>query len=183
MSRPGFERIEGLAVDLIEIVPEYFEHVVRWRNSPENRRYFVSQTEFTLDGQTRWYDNYRGNPSDLTFIISLKTGQPIGMAALYSINERNGSAEFGRLLIGDAICQGKGLGLEATRLCLKTGFDSLRLDRVYLKVFDWNQRAVHVYERLGFTSRGVVDMDDGTGHRQPVREMSINCTAYRHTST
>jgi RimJ/RimL family protein N-acetyltransferase len=34
---------------------------------------------------------------------------------------------------------------------LDFAFGELRLERVYLHVFDFNARAIHVYERVGFT--------------------------------
>jgi RimJ/RimL family protein N-acetyltransferase len=37
---------------------------------------------------------------------------------------------------------------------LRYGFQQLNLHRIYLRVFSENQRAVHLYEKLGFQQEG-----------------------------
>jgi len=50
---------------------------------------------------------------------------------------------------------GKGVGTEATRLVVKFAFESLQLHRLELEVYDYNPRAKHVYEKVGFVQEGV----------------------------
>lgn len=50
----------------------------------------------------------------------------------------------------------RGLGTEATRLVLRHGFESLALHRIDLNVLEFNERAIAVYERLGFRREGVL---------------------------
>jgi RimJ/RimL family protein N-acetyltransferase len=40
------------------------------------------------------------------------------------------------------------------RLLLKHGFDTLNLNRIYLRVFETNPRAIRAYEKAGFTHEG-----------------------------
>ncbi|NIW45005.1 MAG: N-acetyltransferase, partial [Gammaproteobacteria bacterium] len=44
---------------------------------------------------------------------------------------------------------------EATRLILEYGFRTLKLHRIELEVYDFNPRAQHVYEKVGFIKEGV----------------------------
>ena len=40
------------------------------------------------------------------------------------------------------------------RLICKHGFETLNLNRIWLRVFETNQRAIRVYEKAGFTIEG-----------------------------
>jgi RimJ/RimL family protein N-acetyltransferase len=57
--------------------------------------------------------------------------------------------------LGDSANWGKGYGNEATRLALGFAFNELNLHRVQLTVFDYNSRAIHLYEKLGFQQEGI----------------------------
>ena len=57
--------------------------------------------------------------------------------------------------LGDFANWGKGYGNEATRLALGFAFNELHLHRVQLTVFDYNPRAIHLYEKLGFQQEGI----------------------------
>ena len=50
---------------------------------------------------------------------------------------------------------GKGYGGEAMRLLLDYAFGELNLHRVQLTVFAYNERAIALYEKLGFVREGV----------------------------
>ena len=63
-----------------------------------------------------------------------------------------------RILIGSA-GRNQGLGTEATRLLIDYLFRQTTLVRLSLSVFDFNPRARHVYEKLGFQVTGV-EQDD-----------------------
>lgn len=57
--------------------------------------------------------------------------------------------------IGERSSWGKGYGHESCRLLLDYAFNELNLHRVQLTVFDYNQRAIKLYEKLGFQREGV----------------------------
>jgi RimJ/RimL family protein N-acetyltransferase len=59
-----------------------------------------------------------------------------------------------RIRIGDKNAWGGGLGSEATRLLLSYAFDGLNLERVWLRVFATNERAIKMYEKVGFQHEG-----------------------------
>jgi RimJ/RimL family protein N-acetyltransferase len=49
----------------------------------------------------------------------------------------------------------KGYGSEALRLVVAHGFEAYNLHRIGLDVFAYNDRAIHVYEKIGFRREGV----------------------------
>jgi RimJ/RimL family protein N-acetyltransferase len=59
------------------------------------------------------------------------------------------------IAIGEAKHWGKGYGYEAMQLVLRFAFDELNLYRVQLTVFSYNERAIALYEKLGFQREGV----------------------------
>jgi RimJ/RimL family protein N-acetyltransferase len=88
----------------------------------------------------------------LAFIIEAE-GQPVGDVNLFSIDQRNRSAALG-LSIWRPEHRDRGYGTDAIRALLRWAFRELNLHRVELSVDPGNARAVHVYEKLGFTPEG-----------------------------
>ena len=48
----------------------------------------------------------------------------------------------------------KGYGTECVKRVLDFAFDDLKLNKVELEVYDFNPRAIHVYEKVGFKIEG-----------------------------
>ena len=62
--------------------------------------------------------------------------------------------EFG-IVIGNKNLWGQGYGKEATKFILEHGFRHLKLHRIQLIVLDFNERALHLYQKLGFVEEGI----------------------------
>jgi RimJ/RimL family protein N-acetyltransferase len=73
----------------------------------------------------------------------------IGGAGLRNIDQANGSAVVS-IFLTDATRWGTGLGTDAMNALLDFGFGELRLERVALEVFDYNERAIASYRKAGF---------------------------------
>lgn len=86
-------------------------------------------------------------------IRTLADDKPIGMLDLAGINWTSGDAWMG-IGIGEPAYWGKGYGREAVNLLLRFGFESLNLRRVSLNVFEYNERAIKSYSKLGFQIEG-----------------------------
>jgi RimJ/RimL family protein N-acetyltransferase len=59
------------------------------------------------------------------------------------------------IAIGERSYWGQGYGYEAVGLALEFAFRELNLHRVQLTVFSYNERAIRLYEKLGFRREGV----------------------------
>jgi RimJ/RimL family protein N-acetyltransferase len=99
----------------------------------------------SAQGRTQWHFVVCGRDDD----------RPLGMVGLHELDERNGNASLG-IVIGDEADRGKGHGSDALQAILGFTFGSLRLERVWLDVYDFNPAARRVYERAGFTTEGVL---------------------------
>ncbi|OOC60604.1 GNAT family N-acetyltransferase [Paenibacillus ihbetae] len=95
-----------------------------------------------------------GSASSKSYLLLLKeSGKPIGIMSLIHIDLKNRNAEC-VLDIGDKDCWGQGYGSEAMRLLLDYAFLEMNLHRLGLRVFSFNQRAIRLYEKVGFTREG-----------------------------
>lgn len=84
-------------------------------------------------------------------ICAIGADDPLGACGLREIDRRNGSAEVS-IFIAAREQWGKGLGTDAMRALVDFGFGELRLERIWLRVFDYNKRAVRSYEKAGFAN-------------------------------
>lgn len=99
------------------------------------------------------YDTWsRADDRLVLAVLDRATSEPVGEVVLNEWDEGNASCNF-RTLVGEA-GRGRGLGTEATRLVVGHALTTMGLHRVSLEVFDFNPRARHVYEKVGFRHEG-----------------------------
>jgi len=85
-------------------------------------------------------------------VVDNETGAVVGEVVLNEWDEGNRSCNY-RTLIGRA-GRGRGLGTEATGLVVDHAIGTMGMHRVSLQVYDFNPRARHVYEKVGFRHEG-----------------------------
>lgn len=111
------------------------------------------------DGQLEQYLSGANTPDAKTLAFRvLDTGSRkiVGHISLGQIDRKNQSARLGKVLVGDPAMRGQGIGQSMVTKVLGIAFDELKLHRVSLGVFDFNQSAIAAYEKVGFTSEGVL---------------------------
>lgn len=79
-------------------------------------------------------------------------GEKAGLVELVEINHVHRRAEF-QIIISPEY-QGKGLATRAAKLAMDYGFTVLNLYKLYLIVDKENEKAIHIYRKLGFTVEG-----------------------------
>lgn len=88
------------------------------------------------------------------FVIADKiTEEYLGQIDLIKIDWKNRIAEMG-IVIGKKDLLSKGLGTEAIKLMQDFVFQRLNLNRLQLKVHDYNERAQRCYVKCGFVEEG-----------------------------
>jgi RimJ/RimL family protein N-acetyltransferase len=80
-------------------------------------------------------------------------GKFVGACSLQHIDPRNRRAELG-IWMASRDYRGLGYGTEAVQLLLGYAFEVVRLDKVYLGVYDFNEGGIRSYERAGFRYEG-----------------------------
>ena len=149
------DRIEGDVVVLRRHGRENLEAFLRWYSDPE-----VAELTRYQDGPMRADEIERffaaralGHDSLAMAIHIARTGRLIGSCAFSQLDSDNGSVLY-HITIGEKDAWGQGYGTEATRMMLAHAFGTLGLHRVALSVFEFNERAIRSYLRVGFRIEG-----------------------------
>jgi RimJ/RimL family protein N-acetyltransferase len=129
---------------------------VRWLSDARTTEYLAVRSPIGLAMEERWFEDmleHHGRDRWFFVICRLEDDRPVGSIDLHAIDLTSGGAGLG-ILIGDPADTSKGYGSDAIRALLDFGFGELRLERIWLDVYDDNARGRHVYERIGFTLEG-----------------------------
>lgn len=130
-----------------------------WLNDPDVRRTLLARGPLTLADEEAFLSRLAQSQTDIVLgIVVQQADRFIGMTALHQIDGRNRHALFG-ITVGDKSAWGQGYGTEATRIMVRYAFDTLNLNRVCLYVYDFNPRAIRVYEKAGFRVEGRLRQD------------------------
>lgn len=145
----------GERIILFPIGNEDADLIVKWRNDPAVNSNFVVRTKLTKEMHMNWMKSRVAVGEVVQFIIAWRdSGQKIGTVYFRDVDKKNNSAEFG-IFIGEEDARDKGAGSEATALFVKYGFERLNLHRIFLRVFEYNERAVRCYRKAGFAEEGL----------------------------
>ena len=130
---------------------------VRWFNDPEVIRHLKIFQPLSLGQEEQWYADVLKKPVEeqplCIEILQHNEWIFVGNLAFMTINQHDRSAEVG-IAIGEKQYWGKGFGSEALTLLIEHGFNTLNLNRIFLHVYETNQRAVRSYEKTGFSIEG-----------------------------
>jgi RimJ/RimL family protein N-acetyltransferase len=131
---------------------------VRWFNDPEVTQYLGGEMwPMSPESEERWFDRHIQEDTKGLCIETLapagEKGVLIGNIGLHNPSERNHHTELG-IVIGEKEYWSKGYGADAIKTMLRYCFDELNYHRVYLRVYDFNARGIHCYEKCGFKLEG-----------------------------
>ncbi len=149
--------LRGSRVRLTALTQSDLPTVAQWHQNPEFLRLFDAfpaypRTEAAL---AQWLDDrHKATDAFLFAIRTLDNDALIGYVELDGILWTHRVSGVS-IAIGEAKHWGKGYGYEAMQLVLRFAFDELNLHRVQLTVFCYNERAIALYEKLGFQREGI----------------------------
>jgi RimJ/RimL family protein N-acetyltransferase len=129
---------------------------VRWLNDAETSVYLSAYAPLSNAMEERWFEDILARQGqDAYFFVAclLADSRPIGTVSLFRIDRTNGNAGVG-IMIGEKDLLGQGLGSAAMNAIVDFGFGMLRLERIWLDVYDFNERARRMYDRIGFSLEG-----------------------------
>jgi [ribosomal protein S5]-alanine N-acetyltransferase len=127
-----------------------------WFNDPEVTRTILIYRPVSVKFEEEFLEKLNQSEHDLVLGIAIKaTDKLIGGTGFHQIDFRSRHTAFG-ITIGDKAEWGKGYGTQATRLMVNHAFKSLNLHRVWLHVYEFNERAIRIYESVGFKREGVL---------------------------
>ena len=145
--------IQGQKTILRAIEREDLPIFVRWFNDPEVRQYLAMYMPMSMAEEEKWFERQLEDQDGRIFAIETEDGVHIGNIGLHSFDWKNRKAFLG-IVIGEREYWGQGYGSDAIRALLGFAFSEMNLHRVYLTVYDYNERAIRCYERCGFQHEG-----------------------------
>ena len=156
---PQFKALRDTAVELRALEPRDVDVTVQWRNDPEIRDQILS-FRFPVSHvmEVRFIERAiegAGNNQCVAGIVDRSDGALCGLVYLRDIDWISRHAALG-IMIGRRDRQGHGFGRRALRLMLHQAFNVLNLERVYLYVAEYNDRAKNLYNAAGFTHEGTL---------------------------
>ena len=131
---------------------------VRWFADAEHSAFLGMRAPFSQAMEEQWFTRAVENQGKDHFhfvMCLLETSEPIGTISLFEVDLTNGSAGVG-IAIGEKPLWGQGLGTDAMNALLDFGFGQLRLERIWLEVYDYNERARRSYEKSGYVVEGTM---------------------------
>lgn len=148
--------ILGERIILREYRKEDLKDIREWVNDPEvvENMSDIFLYPHTLTQTENWLTAQLEGKGHQGFVIAHKDSQEyIGQIDFIEIDWRNRVGEIG-IVIGAAANRGQGFGSEAIRLLQQFAFDTLNLNKIELKVHDYNERAFRCYLKCGFREEG-----------------------------
>lgn len=146
----------GENVELNAVEDEDFMSIRNWFNDAYFLRFYdmipaMPMSQEKVKSVLQYYDE-----SENRFLFAIRekeTGKIIGLAGFDDVLWSNGTATV-FIGIGETVHQGRGFGKEAMKLLIDFGFNELNFYRIQLNVISYNEKAIKMYEKLGFVREG-----------------------------
>ncbi|WP_106497306.1 GNAT family N-acetyltransferase [Lentibacillus sp. Marseille-P4043] len=123
-------------------------------NNPDIMNFWFSESYMSLELMKEKFDKNKDVEQTREFILTTQDQVKLGFVGLYEIEQRHRNAEFAIMI--DPAHQGKGYAATATELAMDYAFSVLNLHKLYLIVAKANEKASHIYEKVGFQTEGVM---------------------------
>lgn len=172
----GISDMGGRFVNLYEKQPQLdtdrdirFEYMLdkdlplfqQWARTPEFQMQWAGSSwdhPLQMDTLNQYMEN-ANNPAaggKLVYkVLHALSGDIIGTLSI-GVDRRNLSGRIGKVVIGNPEYRGRGCGRSMIDEALRIGFEGLKLHRMTLGVFDFNEPAIRTYEHAGFKREGLM---------------------------
>jgi diamine N-acetyltransferase len=131
---------------------------VAWLNDHRTSRTLNLWAPLSIPMEEAWFERIVAEQGKGRYVFTaclLADDRPIGNVGLFDVDLIHGSAGLG-IMIGEPRDRGRGHGTDMLEALVGFGFANLRLERIWLEVYDFNPGARRVYERVGFQHEGVL---------------------------
>ena len=129
--------------------------VLVWKNDVQLARQLVAlETLMTIQDVHAWHQRTILDAQQVLFgVFQTGSNNLIGIARLMFIDTLHKTSELG-IYIGNAEMRGHGLGRETVKQLIDYAFNTLKLERLYLRVLATNIAALRCYTACGFRLEG-----------------------------
>lgn len=146
---------QAVAVRIRPLQKKDLMKMVVWNTDPEVERFVDLGLPGDLAACLAWWKEIKQSKENLLFAMEDEDGRLIGDLELAHICWRRGEAEL-RIRIGEKNYWNKGYGTLALRQITHYAFTVLGLNRLYLRVYTFNLRAIKCYQKIGFKKVAVL---------------------------
>lgn len=122
-------------------------------NDPNVMDYWFEEPYVSMEKLKEAYDKNQENTQNREFILMCQD-EKLGFVGLFDISQRHRNAEFGIMI--DTAHQGNGYASTATQLAIDYAFSKLNLHKLFLYVDTMNEKAIHIYKKVGFQTEGTM---------------------------
>lgn len=149
----------GKLVKLRAYKEEDIEKAVEFINDEEVKKFLDSNIPFPMTKwqEEEWVRSRKAN-ADFTYdfaIEDLETGKYIGGCSINECDVKNRTCTIG-IMIGDKDYWSKGYGSDSLKVLIKFIFEEVNMNKIKLKVFSFNTRAIACYKKVGFKEEGIL---------------------------
>lgn len=109
--------------------------------------------KITEEGLKKQIEDYPKSEYYMFTIVTNDNDKAIGRCILFNIDQVNRKGTVG-IFLGDRSSWGKGYAKEAFELLIEYSFRIINLHSIMLGVFEFNQRAISMYKKIGFKEIG-----------------------------
>ena len=145
--------MNNIKLELISKKREELLEIAKWRNKCMESLRSTSYTPVSFYHQSKWVENM-GMQDKYFFIYDSTTNEFIGYCGLDKICYSNNSAEIS-LLIGIPYYE-KGYGKAAVKKLLYYAFTILKLNCLFIEVYETTNKFEGFWNKLGFMKEGVL---------------------------
>jgi RimJ/RimL family protein N-acetyltransferase len=158
--------ILGQRIRLRPVEKDDLPRFVKWFADPETRRYLALYLPLGQAQEEQWFERNVTAGDMQAWAIDAQPDDAapghwahIGSCGYHAIDYRHRHGELG-IVIGAADYRGRGYGTDAVQTLVAFGFYTLNLNRIFLRVYADNARAIRAYEKVGFQLEGRLRQDN-----------------------
>lgn len=140
--------LTGDLINLRALERDDLERCWTWINDAEVTQFLaVTHMPTSRAEEEKWLEKAMTRRGDeCTFAITTKDGAHIGNCGLFRLDRVARHAELG-IMIGDKNYWNQGYGADVVRVLVRYAFEVLNLNRVYLRVHEYNPRGIRYVRR------------------------------------
>ena len=151
--------LKGKLESLHAVEKEDSQQLLDWRNNQNFRKHFREYRDLNMAQQEHWFEE-KVIKDDTTLMFSIKRNEDnelLGCCGFVYINWVHRHADLS-LLIGwnDTYIDKKGYAEESCQLLLEYGFNELSLNKIWMDIYEFDNKKKTLYEKLGFSQDGLL---------------------------
>lgn len=150
--------IEGISLQAItyeDLDNEYIiEQLSEWRNASQHA--FLKIFPITIEGTRKWLKCGVLERNDrILFLVVNEQNELLGHVGLSSFNFIKKTCEIDNVIKSPS-CNKKGLFTSVTNFLANWAYSELQPEKIILRVFSDNSKALALYSRIGFIPTGII---------------------------